>query len=450
MNMTKPGPTIVLALGLCPAMLACTETDGGEGAESSGELATRFMVSVENLAPMHPYLASGVFDTPEGASEPGPLLPGASYSFEFHAPPGTSLSFATMFVPSNDLFFAPAGEGIALFDDEGMPRSGDLSGEIHIWDAGTEHNEALGLGAEQAPTQSGPNTGAEDPDPSVRLAASAYPELPAVSELIAVSLVAGEGNSFRVTIENLSDDQSLTLEDATTSAVPLAPGVFVLHGEANPLFTAGEAQRAEGLEALAEDGNPGELGAAVAAQSGVVSPLAPGVWAVLPAGEGLFVAGEPDAGLGLESLAEDGDPAQLQVSYADANIGVFGGIYGDEVAPLPPGEAFFFEFEALPGERLSFVSMFVQSNDIFLGTGPVGVELFDAAGEPLTMDISAQLSLWDLGTELNEAPGAGPNQAPRQAGPNTGPDEDGVVAEVDDGFVYPASVELVRVIVTPE
>ena len=83
--------------------------------------------------------------------------------------------------------------------------------------------------------------------------------------------------------------------------------------------------------------------------------------------------------------------------------------------------------------------MFAQSNDVFLSTGPDGLALFDDDGAPLEGDISALLGLWDAGTEVNEAPGAGPNQAPRQAGPNTGPDEGGVVriAELQSkGYMY--------------
>jgi hypothetical protein len=42
--------------------------------------------------------------------------------------PGDRLSFATMFVQSNDKFYAPAGGGLALFDANGHPVSGDLTG----------------------------------------------------------------------------------------------------------------------------------------------------------------------------------------------------------------------------------------------------------------------------------------------------------------------------------
>ena len=59
--------------------------------------------------------SSGVFDTPTGAMEAGPLRPGDAYEFTVSAEPGQRLSFATMLVPSNDLFYAPSGEaGMAV------------------------------------------------------------------------------------------------------------------------------------------------------------------------------------------------------------------------------------------------------------------------------------------------------------------------------------------------
>ena len=59
---------------------------------------------------------AGVFNMPVGAHGPGPLLPGGAYEFEVTASPETPyLSFATMFVQSNDLFIGPDDMGIALF-----------------------------------------------------------------------------------------------------------------------------------------------------------------------------------------------------------------------------------------------------------------------------------------------------------------------------------------------
>jgi hypothetical protein len=67
--------------------------------------------------------------------------------------------------------------------------------------------------------------------------------------------------------------------------------------------------------------------------------------------------------------------------------------------------------------------------------------------------VTDQVTLWDAGTEVNEEPGAGPNQAPRQSGPDTGDEEmAGVrpIAEVDDGFSYPAVADVIGVTVTPQ
>jgi hypothetical protein len=61
-----------------------------------------------------------------------------------------------------------------------------------------------------------------------------------------------------------------------------------------------------------------------------------------------------------------------------------------------------------------------MSNDWFFGTAGQGIELFDAAGMPLTGDFSTALRLYDAGTELSEEPGIGPNTGPQQAAPNTG------------------------------
>jgi hypothetical protein len=412
---------------------------------------TTFTVTVESLAPEYPYFISGSFDTPVGTAQAGPLLPGGSYSVEFHAPPGARLSFATMFLASNDLFFAPTDGSLELFDEAGQPRSGDVTDQIELYDAGTELDQDLGLGDAQPANQTGPNLGDADPNANVRLASDSYPDLPAVADLIGVTLSAGEGNMFTLTIENRSTDQTLMLSNGTTSSVPLSPGVFtILLPDADPLFVVGQPERAAGLEALAEDGDPTEIAATLSEQSGVSSPLAPGLWVIhgesSDQGE-LFQVGQPDYGNGLEGLAEDGDPNALLATYGDqANIGVFGGVYGDDFLPLLPGAAFDFEIEAVPGERMSFASMFGQSNDLFIATGPAGVALFESDGTPRSGDVSAELSMWDLGTEVNEYLGAGPNQAPRQAAPNTGADEGGVVQLADDG---PVATELMRVTITP-
>ena len=177
--------------------------------------------------------------------------------------------------------------------------------------------------------------------------------------------------------------------------------------------------------------------------------LAPGAWVAQRGGTPLFVNGQPDRGAGLEALAEDGNPAQLAASFI-RNSGVFTTPVGaDGPGPLTAGNAYEFSFIARPGDRLSFATMYVQSNDLFLAPGETGIALF-IDGQPISGDVTDQIGLWDAGTEVNEAPGVGANQAPRQAAANTGADEGGVVRLVDDGFTYPAVADIVRITIASE
>ena len=135
-------------------------------------------------------LQSGVFDTPVCADTPRPLRPFEYFEFEVTASSETPfLSFATMFLQSNDLFLAPAGGGIPLFDDEGEPIAGQfVTRKMLFWDAGTEANEVLGKGAFQAPRQASANTGPEDEDATVR-PADAELNYPTVVETVRVYIV---------------------------------------------------------------------------------------------------------------------------------------------------------------------------------------------------------------------------------------------------------------------
>jgi hypothetical protein len=100
----------------------------------------------------------GSIDTPVGASSPGDIWPGQAFEFKVTAKPGERLSIATMFAQSNDLFYAPREEGIALFDASGKPIRGDVTSQILLWDAGGSQRGA-GAGPNQAPLQAALNTG---------------------------------------------------------------------------------------------------------------------------------------------------------------------------------------------------------------------------------------------------------------------------------------------------
>jgi len=118
--------------------------------------------------------------------------------------------------------------------------------------------------------------------------------------------------------------------------------------------------------------------------------------------------------------------------------------------PIRPGDSFEFSFTASPGVKLSLTMMNGQSNDEFYAPDENGIALFDAKGAPFSGDITAKLTLWDAGTEVNEELGIGPNQGPRQKAPNTGVDEHGVVTRARSEAIYTKSGELFRVTITAE
>ena len=104
----------------------------------------------------------GVFNTPIGTMGAGPIRPGDSYEFSFTASPGMKLSMTMMNGQSNDEFYAPVENGVALFDAKGAPTSGDITAKFILWDAGTEVNQELGIGSDQGPRQKAINTGMDE------------------------------------------------------------------------------------------------------------------------------------------------------------------------------------------------------------------------------------------------------------------------------------------------
>ena len=126
-----------------------------EDGEPSGLLAS--LVAMHHSSNLH-----GVFNTPVGAMAAGPIRPGDSYEFTVTAVPGMKFFMTQMFGQSNDWFYAPGRNGIALFDSKDMPISGDITDQFYLWDAGTEKDEEIGIGPNQGPRQKVPNTGDDE------------------------------------------------------------------------------------------------------------------------------------------------------------------------------------------------------------------------------------------------------------------------------------------------
>ena len=71
-------------------------------------------------------------------------------------------------------------------------------------------------------------------------------------------------------IENVSPANALKLSNGKTEPVGVAPVLYVVHTNRAPLFTSGEPDRGMGLEALAEDGPTAPLAKSLKGQPGIV------------------------------------------------------------------------------------------------------------------------------------------------------------------------------------
>jgi hypothetical protein len=197
--------------------------------------------------------------------------------------------------------------------------------------------------------------------------------------------------TFAVRFEGISDSKAIVLPDGTTTAAPISPGMLAVGFNDNTLFKTGALATNPGLQQLAEDGNPSPLIVRTGLLSGVTAS-----------------------------------------NYILPN--------------------FHYRISARPGEKLFFAMMFVQSNDLFYSFGSKGLALFDDLHQPISGDVSAQVQLWDAGSEQNQGPAIGPDQAPRQIDAGVGTKtRDGVklLSDVHDGFAYPDTLKVIRVTITP-
>jgi hypothetical protein len=223
-------------------------------------------------------------------------------------------------------------------------------------------------------------------------------------DMMKSEMMKGGMTKFTVRIENISSPEGMKASDGTKWPFAMSPGLCIVHTSNAPVFSSGKKDRGKGLEAQAEDGNPATLA---------------------------------------KSL--EGDKSVKSVVVFNTPVGAKG------PGPIGPGAAYECSVEAALGSKLTITSMFGQSNDLFYAPNESGIALFNN-GKPMSGDITAKIILWDAGTEVNEEPGIGPNQAPRQKAPNTGKDENGVVKnikDVKDGFNYPKTASVMKVTIAP-
>jgi len=258
-----------------------------------------------------------------------------------------------------------------------------------------------------------------------------------------------ETTTVTVRIENVAASDFYGADSHTGGAVWITPGAYAVHSGGNPIYTEGESASV-GLEALAEAGPP----TGFEGEPGLVDELG-GMGEDMSGGDSMGDDSMGDDSMGDESMGGDGATVAHSGAYtpgdtvADPNDPM-GEVPGPP--PIAPGGVFEFDVQAAPGQKLSFASMFVPSNDIFFSPGPEGITLWPEDGEPVSGDVTGSVHLWDAGTDPNGQPGQGPDQAPAQDSATQGADEGGVVrrlSDVGDGYSYPDVGSAIRVTLTP-
>jgi hypothetical protein len=218
-------------------------------------------------------------------------------------------------------------------------------------------------------------------------------------------LAAADTMQFKVRIENISQPDILKSSTGASASLAFSPGVYVLHTQSGPVFMLGRVDNGMGLESQSEDGDPTMLSKSLNGKKGIIS------------------------------------------------VGVFNTPVGkSDPGPIRPGDAYEFTFDVEKNSKtkLTIVMMWGQSNDLFYAPGPNGISLLDKKGNPVTGEITSQFQLMDAGTEVNQEPGFGPDQGPRQSGPNTGPAEKKPVGPVKDQYTYPEISKVLHITITPQ
>ncbi len=147
------------------------------------------MQKVKMLGSMQGVGSHGAAMQPAGMSPA--VEPGESATFTVMAAPGQRLQIETMFVQSNDWFYAFGDGGLSLFDGR-TPVSGDVTSRLALYDAGTEADTPPGTGPNQKPAQDPKATdvGPHDSVRRVEMAERRHPSftIPPTASIIRVTI----------------------------------------------------------------------------------------------------------------------------------------------------------------------------------------------------------------------------------------------------------------------
>lgn len=389
-------PKLLVVLTSMITLASCDKNDNGTVLQPN-------TISIENVLDSRPLVESGTF---KGTGTPPVIFPGQSVSFSFSAAKKQSLTFASMYGWSNDLFFAPANPGIKLYNDDGTPITGDVSDQIKLWDNGTRVNQAPGMsvthpGTAEATVKNIKEVNGTDDYGNTYLPAS---------RLMKVSLAYIGNSQFTITIMNNSG--------GTANETPFSPGVWAISYVAGdnlllpaPVYAANKPT-ANGLTNIAEMGDNGPLSTYLTSMTGIFTPLSPVLVVVYNGAENPFYkTGENDRGEGLKELAQKGN-ADVLAGALKSKAGVKS-VYvlkADNTTVLLPkingasGGKVMQQLAVAKGDKIAIATMYGFSNDWFFATKGSDIDAMQKG------DVSSLIGLFDDGTAVNQFPGAGITQ----------------------------------------
>lgn len=386
---------LLATVAFCTCVTSCEDDDNAMLQSST--------ITIENVLDSKPLVESGTF---QGTGNPPVILPGQSTSVTFFAAKNQRITFATMYGASNDLFFAPENPGIALYDDNGTPITGDVSSQIRLWDNGTRENQAPGGGVMHPGTAEATAKNVKEVDGTDDFGNMYL----AASELMGASLAYNGNSEFTLTIMNNSG--------GTANETPFSPGVWAISYVAGgdmllpeAIYSEG-APSANGLTNIAEAGDNSVLSTYLTDMTGTFTPLSPVLVVVYNGSMNPFYeAGEEDRGEGLKDIAQKGNAdvlaAALMTKPGVKNVYVLkepattvllpkiGGAAGGKVSQ---------QLSVVKGDRIAIATMYGFSNDWFFATKGNDIDALQKG------DVSSSIGLFDDGTAVNQYPGAGVTQ----------------------------------------
>ncbi|NIF05706.1 hypothetical protein F3J23_09635 [Chryseobacterium sp. Tr-659] len=399
--------TTVLAAATFAALtlFSCNDSDN-----DMTDMSYQRTITFENVVAAKDFVQSGSF---QGVGNPPIILPGQSVSIKFNAGKTQALMFATMYGASKDWFFASQQPGIKLFDANGNAVTGDVSSSVLLWDNGTKDNMTGQM--ESKPIMQVPNVNA--------------------SQLMKLNLAYNDVSSeFTLTITNTSG--------GTANETPFSPGVWAVSNyngsqllNSAPFFTPNAASNPE-ITDIAQMGDIGKMMTKLNANTGIITGLSPALVVVYQGDKNpIYELGKTDSGLGLKEIAQFGNVTKLQNSLK--SLPNVKGVYIAGNAPVPPGSKIMTSFNAGPGDKIAYATMFGFSNDWFYANE----QSIDANTQG---DLTSKTTLFDSGTGIDQYPGAGNHQALFGGTPQS---ENMVISKVGAQFPVPAVQNVIKVTV---